>query len=209
MTSFVSKGTNLSRREVLSGLFHDIIFELCSDGESHRLFLSDQDKIFQELKYLHMSVVLERLNQFTEQLEKYNPQKKLQKDAGAGADGREGAEKPVGDGKSSGTEIKNMINIIQNLNQYSELKEKHLNNLLVAQKVMEVIEKNKLINAADIEEIMMNANVDRDAKTVKKSEVLQRVKEVIRDEAIQVTDKMRIVAIFLMTQPGITEESRR
>lgn len=163
-----------------------LYFMFFSDGKKHRFCLSEDDNLYQRLRYAHMSTVLEILNQVTQHLNTLNPQKKLET-----------------------REVEDMIAVVQNLQEYGELKERHLHHLQLSQKLMEIIQKQSLIEINELQEAMICYNVDRYGILLKEKDVVSKCKKLIRQESISYFVKFCLLGVFFSTQKTATESIKK
>jgi hypothetical protein len=154
------------------------------------VILNDSDELWVEQKYSHIARVIEVVR------EKMNDI--IQNNAGAAR-----LEKKSGQDMS----ITEMAAAVKELPEYRETVSKLNQHVRIAQMCMDAFGKNDLMEVSQLEQTM-STGVDEEGKEVKGPKLVQQLVEVLR-KPLGTLMKLRLMAIFVITQRGVSPEDRR
>ncbi|KDQ12984.1 hypothetical protein BOTBODRAFT_133850 [Botryobasidium botryosum FD-172 SS1] len=146
--------------------------------------LSDTDNVWTELRHMHMRETIDKL------MADFN--KFMEENAGF-----------KGEGAANLSDMKDML---ANLPQYQEQREKFSLHLNMAQECMNLFEKKKLSAIGNVEQNCATG-LTADGKTPKT--LVEEMVPLLDDPSVSNTDKVRIIALYVMHRDGVPEEDRR
>ncbi|TFY68838.1 hypothetical protein EVJ58_g779 [Rhodofomes roseus] len=146
--------------------------------------LSDTDNVWTELRHMHMREAIDKLmadfNQF------------MQDNAGM-----------KGDGAASLNDMKDML---ANLPQYQEQREKFSLHLNMAQECMGIFERDKLPNVATVEQ---NSATGLTAEGKTPKTLVEQMVPLLDSREVINANKVRIIALYIQYRDGVPDEDRR
>lgn len=154
------------------------------------VILNDSDELWVEQKYSHIARVIEVVR------EKMNDI--IQNNAGAAR-----LEKKSGQDMS----ITEMAAAVKQLPEYRQTVSKLNQHVRIAQQCMDAFGKNDLMEVSQLEQ-SMSTGVDEEGKEFKGPKLIQQLVDVLR-KPISNMMKLRLMAIFVITQRGVSSEDRR
>lgn len=147
--------------------------------------LSDLDTVWTDVRHMHMKEAIDKLmSDFNKFLE-------------------ENAVFKKGEGAASLNDMKDML---ANLPQYQEQREKFSLHLNMAQECMELFEKNKLPLVANVEQNCATG-MTTEGKTPKN--LVEEMVPLLDSREIINANKVRIVALYIQHRDGVPDEDRR
>ncbi|KIJ55031.1 hypothetical protein M422DRAFT_64178 [Sphaerobolus stellatus SS14] len=146
--------------------------------------LSDADNVWTEVRHMHMREAIDKL------MADFN--KFMQENAGF-----------KGEGAASLNDMKDML---ANLPQYQEMREKFSLHLNMAQECMEIFEKQKLPAAASVEQSCATG-MTAEGKTPK--HLVEEMVPLLDSREISNASKVRIIALYILFREGVPDEDRR
>ncbi|SCV68091.1 BQ2448_212 [Microbotryum intermedium] len=156
-----------------------------NDIEDKEAILTEEDSVWTEVRHMHMKDALD----------------KLIADFKAYAGEHDGKF-----GQSGGTSLNDMKDMLASLPQLRETKEKLSLHLTMAEKCMHLFEKKKLPSAAFIEQCCATG-VTPEGKTPKT--LVEEMVPLLDDRSVSSTDKLRIIALYIMHRDGVPEGDRK
>jgi syntaxin-binding protein 1 len=154
------------------------------------VILNDSDEFWVEQKYSHIARVIEVVR------EKMNDI--IQNNAGAAR-----LEKQAGQDMS----ITDMAEAVKQLPEYRQTVSKLNQHVRIAQQCMDAFGKSDLMEVSQLEQ-SMSTGVDEDGKEFKGSKLVENLTNVLR-KPLGSSMKLRLMAIFVITQRGVSSEDRR
>ncbi|KAH9930294.1 Sec1-like protein [Fomitopsis serialis] len=152
--------------------------------EDKTAILSDSDNVWTELRHMHMREAIDKLmadfNQF------------MQDNAGM-----------KGDGAASLNDMKDML---ANLPQYQEQREKFSLHLNMAQECMGIFERDKLPNVATVEQ---NSATGLTAEGKTPKTLVEQMVPLLDSREVINANKVRIIALYIQFRDGVPDEDRR
>ncbi|KDE02370.1 hypothetical protein MVLG_07072 [Microbotryum lychnidis-dioicae p1A1 Lamole] len=156
-----------------------------NDVEDKEAILTEEDSVWTEVRHMHMKDALD----------------KLIADFKAYAGEHDGKF-----GQSGGTSLNDMKDMLASLPQLREAKEKLSLHLTMAEKCMHLFEKKKLPSAAFVEQCCATG-VTPEGKIPKT--LVEEMVPLLDDRSVSSTDKLRIIALYIMHRDGVPEGDRR
>ncbi|ORY80259.1 Sec1-like protein, partial [Leucosporidium creatinivorum] len=144
--------------------------------------LTDEDKVWTEVRHMHMKDALDKL---IADFKAY-----------AGEHG----------GKFGGEGLNDMKDMLASLPQLREAKEKLSLHLTMAEKCMGIFEKKKLPLSASVEQCCATG-VTPEGKTPKT--LVEEMVPLLDDRSVSSTDKLRIIAMYIMHRDGVPEGDKK
>ncbi|GAA5975062.1 hypothetical protein JCM11641_000015 [Rhodosporidiobolus odoratus] len=153
--------------------------------EEKEAVLSDEDKVWVEVRHMHMKDALDKLI----------------------ADFKAYAGEHGGTfGGSGTTSLNDMKDMLASLPQMREVKEKLSLHLTMAEKCMALFDKKKLPVSAGVEQCCATG-VTPDGKTPKT--LVEEMVPLLDDRSVSSTDKLRIIALYIMHRDGVPEGDKK
>ncbi|KAG6812785.1 hypothetical protein H0H92_000557 [Tricholoma furcatifolium] len=146
--------------------------------------LSDSDSVWTEVRHMHMREAIDKL------MADFN--KFLQENA-------------VFKGEGAAT-LNDMKEMLANLPQYQEQREKFSLHLNMAQECMEIFERNKLPLIANVEQICATGTT---AEGKSPKNLVEEMVPLLDSREVININKVRIVALYIQHRDGVPEEDRR
>lgn len=154
------------------------------------VILNDSDEFWVEQKYSHIARVIEVVR------EKMNDI--IQNNAGAAR-----LEKKAGQDMS----ITDMAEAVKQLPEYRQTVSKLNQHVRIAQQCMDAFGKSDLMEVSQLEQ-SMSTGVDEDGKDFKGPKLVESLTAVLR-KPLGSSMKLRLMAIFVITQRGVSSDDRR
>lgn len=154
------------------------------------VILNDSDEFWVEQKYSHIARVIEVVR------EKMNDI--IQNNAGAAR-----LEKKSGQDMS----ITDMAEAVKQLPEYRQTISKLNQHVRIAQQCMDAFGKSDLMEVSQLEQ-SMSTGVDEDGREFKGAKLIESLTNVLR-KPLGSSMKLRLMAIFVITQRGVSSEDRR
>lgn len=165
--------------------------ETASNGRVEKeVILNDSDEFWVEQKYSHIARVIEVVR------EKMNDI--IQNNAGAAR-----LEKKSGQDMS----ITEMAEAVKQLPEYRQTISKLNQHVRIAQQCMDAFGKNDLMEVSQLEQ-SMSTGVDEEGKEFKGPRLIESLASVLR-KPLGSSMKLRLMAIFVITQRGVSSDDRR
>ncbi|GAA6041593.1 hypothetical protein JCM8097_007759 [Rhodosporidiobolus ruineniae] len=152
--------------------------------EEKEAVLSDDDKVWVEVRHMHMKDALDKLI----------------------ADFKAYAGEHGGTFGGNGTSINDMKDMLASLPQMREVKEKLSLHLTMAEKCMGLFDKKKLPESAGVEQCCATG-VTPEGKTPKT--LVEEMVPLLDDRGVSSTDKLRIIALYIMHRDGVPEGDKK
>ncbi|GAA6018634.1 hypothetical protein JCM10207_008988 [Rhodosporidiobolus poonsookiae] len=153
--------------------------------EEKEAVLNDDDKVWVEVRHMHMKEALDKLI----------------------ADFKAYAGEHGGTfGGSGATSINDMKDMLASLPQMREVKEKLSLHLTMAEKCMSLFDKKKLPVTAGVEQCCATG-VTPEGKTPKT--LVEEMVPLLDDRGVSSTDKLRIIALYIMHRDGVPEGDKK
>ncbi|GAA5891833.1 hypothetical protein JCM8208_002906 [Rhodotorula glutinis] len=152
--------------------------------EEREAVLSDDDKVWCEVRHMHMKDALDKLI----------------------ADFRSYAGEHGGTYGGTSTSINDMKDMLASLPQMREVKEKLSLHLTMAEKCMTLFDKKKLPAGANVEQCCATG-VTPEGKAPKT--LVEEMVPLLSDRSVSSTDKLRIIALYIMHRDGVPEGDKK
>ncbi|BGP44379.1 syntaxin binding protein 1 [Rhodotorula kratochvilovae] len=152
--------------------------------EEREAILADDDKVWCEVRHMHMKDALDKLI----------------------ADFKAYAGEHGGTFGGNGTSINEMKDMLASLPQMREVKEKLSLHLTMAEKCMGLFDKKKLPATANVEQCCATG-VTPEGKTPKT--LVEEMVPLLDDRGVSSTDKLRIIALYIMHRDGVPEGDKK
>ncbi|GAA5858275.1 hypothetical protein JCM8547_004630 [Rhodosporidiobolus lusitaniae] len=153
--------------------------------EEKEAVLSDEDKVWVEVRHMHMKDALDKLI----------------------ADFKAYAGEHGGTfGGTGTTSLNDMKDMLASLPQMREVKEKLSLHLTMAEKCMNIFERKQLPVAAGVEQCCATG-VTPEGKTPKT--LVEEMVPLLDDRSVSSTDKLRIIALYIMHRDGVPEGDKK
>ncbi|BGP12280.1 hypothetical protein JCM10213_000024 [Rhodosporidiobolus nylandii] len=163
---------------------HTFVNEQGAEEEKEAV-LSDEDKVWVEVRHMHMKDALDKLI----------------------ADFKSYAGEHGGTfGGSGSTSLNDMKDMLASLPQMREVKEKLSLHLTMAEKCMTLFDKKKLPLSAGVEQCCATG-VTPEGKTPKT--LVEEMVPLLDDRGVSSTDKLRIIALYIMHRDGVPEGDKK
>ncbi|GAA6059866.1 hypothetical protein JCM10212_007071 [Sporobolomyces blumeae] len=146
--------------------------------------LDDNDKVWVEVRHMHMKDALDKLI----------------------ADFKAYAGEHGGTFGGEGTSLNDMKDMLASLPQLREVKEKLSLHLTMAEKCMGLFEKKKLPLTASVEQCCATG-VTPEGKSPKT--LVEEMVPLLDDRSVSSTDKLRIIALYIMHRDGVPEGDKK
>ncbi|KAK0629707.1 Sec1 family protein [Bombardia bombarda] len=163
--------------------FHMTINEGTPAAEEKDMELSEKDKVWVENRHQHMKDTIEKLMDDFQKFLKQNPN--------------------FTDQEQDTTSLNAIKDMLAGLPQFQEMKEAYSLHLTMAQESMNIFQRHKLPDIASIEQTMATG-LDEDLKKPKNT--LDQVVRLLDDEAVTPSDRLRLIAIYVMYRDGVIPE---
>ncbi|KAH9464613.1 hypothetical protein MJO28_001686 [Puccinia striiformis f. sp. tritici] len=144
--------------------------------------LGEEDKVWVEVRHMHMKDALDKL---------INDFKNYASEHGHLANG------------SSLNDMKDMLASLPHLKESKEKLSLHLN---MAETCMELFEKRQLMNIASVEQCC-STGMTAEGRTPKS--IVEEMVPLLDDRSISTSDKLRIIALYVLHRDGVPDEDRR
>lgn len=152
--------------------------------EEQEAVLSDEDKVWVEVRHMHMKDALDKLI----------------------ADFKAYAGEHGGTFGGAGTSINDMKDMLASLPQMREVKEKLSLHLTMAEKCMTLFDKKKLPATANVEQCCATG-VTPEGKSPKT--LVEEMVPLLDDRSVSAIDKVRIIALYIMHRDGVPEGDKK
>ncbi|POY70532.1 hypothetical protein BMF94_6446 [Rhodotorula taiwanensis] len=162
---------------------HTFINEQGAEEEQEAI-LSDQDKVWVEVRHMHMKDALDKLI----------------------ADFKAYAGEHGGTFGGAGASINDMKDMLASLPQMREVKEKLSLHLTMAEKCMSLFDKKKLPATANVEQCCATG-VTPEGKSPKT--LVEEMVPLLDDRSVSAVDKVRIIALYIMHRDGVPEGDKK
>ncbi|GAA5889143.1 hypothetical protein JCM5296_007177 [Sporobolomyces johnsonii] len=154
-------------------------------AQDKEAILNDEDKVWSEVRHMHMKDALDKLI----------------------ADFKAYAGEHGGTfGGEGGTSLNDMKDMLASLPQLREVKEKLSLHLTMAEKCMSLFEKKKLPLSASVEQCCATG-VTAEGKSPKT--LVEEMVPLLDDRGVSSTDKLRIIALYIMHRDGVPEGDKK
>ena len=161
--------------------YHHSFRNAQGEREQHNAILSDDDKVWVDVRHMHMKDALETL---VAAFKQFNTEH----------------------GSNQGNSINDLKDMLANLPGMKESKEKLSLHLSLAEQCMEMFEQRKLPVTAGVEQSCATG-LTADGKTPKT--LVEEMVPLLDDHSLSLKDKVRIIALFIMFRDGVEDEDRK
>ncbi|KAG0146790.1 hypothetical protein CROQUDRAFT_656975 [Cronartium quercuum f. sp. fusiforme G11] len=152
------------------------------EWEEKEVTLSDDDKVWVEVRHMHMKDALDKLiHDFKAYATEHGH-------------------------LTSGSSLNDMKDMLASLPHLKESKEKLSLHLSMAETCMELFEKKQLPLAASVEQ-SCSTGMTAEGKTPKS--IVEEMVPLLDDRAVSTIDKLRIIALYVLYRDGVPDEDRR
>eukprot|EP01038_Epipyxis_sp_PR26KG_P010661 gene10661-14317_t len=155
--------------------------------EDKKAILNENDEFWLELRHSHIAKVIESIKTRMDDIIQNNSGAQLAKGNGADLD------------------ITTMASAVKKLPEYQQAMSKLGQHVTLAQQCMDEFGRLGLMNLSQVEQTI-STGFDEDGKEVKGTKLVQLVSETVRSNAISKDQKVRLLAIFLVTQRNSSSE---
>ncbi|KAA1136315.1 vacuolar sorting protein VPS33/slp1 [Puccinia graminis f. sp. tritici] len=144
--------------------------------------LGEEDKVWVEVRHMHMKDALDKLiNDFKNYASEHGH-------------------------LANGSSLNDMKDMLASLPHLKESKEKLSLHLSMAETCMELFEKHQLMNIASVEQCC-STGMTAEGRTPKS--IVEEMVPLLDDRSISTSDKLRIVALYVLYRDGVPDEDRR
>ena len=157
-----------------------------------KALLNENDEFWMDLKYQHIAQVINSIKDRMQDI--------IQNNASAGM-----AKKTSG---GTDVSIAAMSAAVKELPEYRQTMAKLGQHVSLAQQCMNSFGKNNLMAISQLEQTM-STGLDEDGKEFKGPKLVQLLGETLEDPQMSKIDKIRLLAIFIMTQKGVSASDRQ
>lgn len=158
-----------------------------SNGEeSGPLVLSNEEELWDSLRHQHISEVTKAV---ISQLDDFRKQNAIAKSKG-------------------NQDTKDLLAMAKALPQYREEMRKFSKHMKLAEACFDAFDSQKLREISSLEQDMATG-VDENGKKTSRTELQHRLVGFIQDDQIQLSDKLRLLMIYIITQDGIESNTRK
>lgn len=155
-----------------------------------KVILNESDELWVELRHLHIARVIEVIKERMSDI--------IQNNAGAALAKKSGSDMT----------ITKMAAAVKELPEYRETMSKLSQHVHIAQQCMDSFGRSGLMDISLLEQTM-STGVDEDGKEVKGSKLMQLLGNTIRSRDVDKSMKIRLLAIFIISQRGVSNDDRR
>jgi syntaxin-binding protein 1 len=167
--------------------FHMTVNEGSPEAEEKDVELSDKDKVWIENRHRHMKDTIDKLMGDFQKFLDQNPH--------------------FTNANSDTTSLNAIKDMMAGLPQFQEMKETYSLHLSMAQECMNIFQHHKLPDIASSEQTMATG-LDEDFR--KPKNVLESVAQLLDDDAITQSDRLRLVIMYILYRDGvITDDIKR
>ncbi|KAK3353045.1 Sec1 family protein [Lasiosphaeria hispida] len=166
--------------------FHMTINEGTATAEEKDMEITETDKVWVENRHRHMKDTIDKLMGDFQRFLQQNPN--------------------FTDQNQDTTSLNAIRDMMAGLPQFQQMKEAYSLHLTMAQEAMNVFQRHKLPDIASTEQTLATG-VDEDFR--KPKNVLDQVVRLLDDEAITKSDRLRLIALYVLYRDGVIEEDIR
>ncbi|KAK0715786.1 Sec1-like protein [Lasiosphaeris hirsuta] len=166
--------------------FHMTINEGTATAEEKDMEITEADKVWVENRHRHMKDTIDKLMGDFQRFLQQNPN--------------------FTDQNQDTTSLNAIRDMMAGLPQFQQMKEAYSLHLTMAQEAMNVFQRHKLPDIASTEQTLATG-VDEDFR--KPKNVLDQVVRLLDDEAITKSDRLRLIALYVLYRDGVIEEDIR
>jgi syntaxin-binding protein 1 len=163
--------------------FHLTINEGTAEAEEKDMELSDKDKVWVDNRHRHMKDTIDKLMGDFQKFLDQNPH--------------------FTNAESDTTSLNAIKDMLAGLPQFQEMKETYSLHLTMAQECMNIFQHHKLPDIASSEQTMATG-LDEDFR--KPKEVLEAVVQLLDDDAISQSDRLRLIIVYVLYRDGVILE---
>lgn len=163
--------------------FRLTINEGTPEAEEKDMELSDKDKVWVDNRHRHMKDTIDKLMGDFQKFLDQNPH--------------------FTNANSDTTSLNAIKDMLAGLPQFQEMKETYSLHLTMAQECMNIFQHHKLPDIASSEQTMATG-LDEDFR--KPKEVLEAVVQLLDDDAISQSDRLRLIIVYVMYRDGVIME---
>jgi syntaxin-binding protein 1 len=165
-------------------MYRAVVDEQDPNAEEKDMELSDKDRVWVENRHRHMKDTLQKLGDDFNRFIADNPQ--FTKQAAQNTQGMNG--------------LNNIKDMIAGLPQFTEMKEVYSLHLDMAQKCMDIFQKNKLPDLASLEQCLATG-LDEDYRKAKN--MADQVVRTLDEAEVTPSDRLRLIALYILFKDGI------
>ena len=155
-----------------------------------KALLGEADELWVELRHQHIAKVIEQIK------EKMNDI--IQNNAGAA----------LAKGNGGDMSITKMAAAVKELPEYRETMSRLSQHVALAQQCMDIFGRTGLMDLSQLEQTM-STGVDEEGKEVKGARLVTSLNEALRTPGITLLMKIRLIAIFIITQGRVAPDDKR
>lgn len=152
--------------------------------------LNENDDLWVELRHSHIAKVIETIKDRMKDI--------IQNNAGAALARGDGAD----------VSITTMAAAVKKLPEYQQTMSRLGEHVAISQQCMDAFSAGGILKFSQVEQTV-STGVDEEGKEVKGAKLIGLVTETLRDPALPTELKIRLLAIFMISQRGATSEERR
>jgi syntaxin-binding protein 1 len=163
--------------------FHMTINEGTANAEEKDMEILEKDPVWVSNRHQHMKDTIDKLMADFQKFIDQNP----------GLAGKD----------ASGASLNDIRNMLAGLPQFQEMKQAYSLHLTMAQEAMNLFQKHKLSDIASVEQTLATG-LDEDRK--KPKNILDQVVRLLDDPDVTETDRLRLIAIYVLYRGGMIEK---
>lgn len=189
--------------------------ELLAESESPEaaaLVLSEDDELWLEYRHKHIGEVMHSIT------EKFKEFKGMNRMAALQSTGRTSSATPGSGGApgnsadTSSTEgektVKNMLAAMRSMPEYKSMMKKYHKHMSLAQVCMTKFETKHLKELGELEQDMATG-LTNDGKAINVKAIKSQLIRLCTDETVSLLDKLRLLMIYIISQGGISDSTRK
>ncbi|KJZ80054.1 hypothetical protein HIM_00768 [Hirsutella minnesotensis 3608] len=163
--------------------FHTIINKDTAEEQEKDVELSEKDKIWVDNRHRHMKDTIDKLMGDFRKFIEQNPH--------------------FTDENADTTNLNSIRDMLAGLPEFQEMKEAYSLHLTMAQECMNIFQGKKLPDIASLEQTMATG-LDEDLR--KPKNVLESVVQLLDDDAISPSDRLRLIVVYILYRGGVIME---
>eukprot|EP00455_Lapot_gusevi_P017363 TRINITY_DN1924_c0_g1_i4.p1 TRINITY_DN1924_c0_g1~~TRINITY_DN1924_c0_g1_i4.p1 ORF type:complete len:475 (+),score=176.96 TRINITY_DN1924_c0_g1_i4:140-1426(+) len=155
------------------------------------IVLDENDQLWNTIRYMHIALVSEELNRGLVEFMSNNQAARFENR-----------------GALENASLQDLVGLAKALPQFQEIKKKYLKHVNMASKCLEIFANNHLKNISELEQDMATG-VDNEGNKLQEKTLGPRLVEFIKNRDVSVMDKLRLIMIYIISQAGIKENTRK
>jgi len=160
------------------------------DKKEDQFVLSEDDNLWMEYRHAHIGQVMHDVSTKFREFKAGNKMAKLQNKG------------------NDDTSVKEIIHAMKDMPTYQAMMKKYHKHMSLAQECMNKFEKKKLKQLGEFEQDMATG-LDSDGKKIVAKELKSTLVQMCQSPDIGTLDKLRLVMVYLISQGGIQESTRK